>query len=163
MGRRLAVALVCIMAVTCAVLAEVAPSELTGRWNLVPRIGATDCNGVDCRLTYDLAPCGEVWCGVEVKDDQSCGRVAFRLNPGSAKNSRVEFFGSYQRTEATAAYKVRASLYYRPGQESPARQLLLSVFGSTDGDFQPFRRSYPLQMLLSRSGDALCRAQPKVS
>jgi hypothetical protein len=148
---------------TCSVLAEVAPSELTGRWSLVPRLGASDCDGAPCRPAYDLAPCGDVWCGVEVKDDQSCGRVAFRLNPGTAKQSLAEFLGSYQRSEGTAAYKVRATLHYRSDKESAARQLMLSVFGSTDGDFQPFRRSYPLQMLLSRSGDALCRAQPKVS
>ncbi len=156
-------ALVCIMAVACPAAAEIAASELAGRWSSIPRFGEKDCNGTACLLTYDLAPCGASWCGVEVKADNSCGRVAFQLNPGTANHSQVEFRGSYQRSEGTEPYKVRASLYPRPAHESPARQLMLSVVGSTDGAFQLFRRSYPLHMLLSRAGDAACRAQPKVS
>ena len=151
------------MAVACPALADVTASELAGRWSSVLRLSAKDCNGAACVLRYDLVSCGELWCGIEVKADDSCGRVAFLLNQGTAKQSHMEFLGSYQRSEGTEPYKVKASLYARPLGEAPARQLMLSVFGSTDGDFQPFRRSYPLQMLLSRAGDAVCRAQPKVS
>jgi hypothetical protein len=163
MRARLSAALVCIMAATCPALADPTASELAGRWGSVLRLSAKDCNGTACVLRYDLAPCGEFWCGVEVKADGICGAVAFQLGQGTVKQSQVEYSGSYQRSEGTQQYKVRASLYARPFGESPTGPLMLSIFGSTDGDFQPFRRSYPLHMLLSRTGDAVCRGQPKVS
>ncbi len=40
---------------------------------------------------------------------------------------------------------------------------MLFVQGATDGAFQPFRRTYPIQMLLTRAGDAVCHADAKLS
>jgi hypothetical protein len=37
------------------------------------------------------------------------------------------------------------------------------VQGNTDGDFQPFRRTYPMQMTLARAGDAVCRTEERIS
>jgi hypothetical protein len=151
-----------MMAAASPAAAEVTTSDLTGRWSSLAGLGDR-CDGAGCRLTYDLAPCGEAWCGIEVKDDRTCGRVAFQLNPGTSKQSWVEFLGSYERAEGTEPYRVKASLYARWALEPPAKQLVLSIVGTTDGNFAPFRRSYPLHLVLARVGDAVCRAQPKVS
>lgn len=120
------------------------------------------CSDASCHVSYDLARCGEGWCGIEVQDS-TCGRIAFRLDVGAPKPFGVEFSGYYERAESTQPYVIRASLHAKGHGHSPDRQLLLSVFGSTDGDFQPFRRTYPLHMVLARRGDAVCQARPRVS
>lgn len=158
------------MAITAAPPAaadsELTASNLAGRWVFAASLTGKECTEpARCRVAYDLVPCGEGWCGIEVADGKTCGRTAFRLGAGSSgPNARynIEFAGSFERAEGTQPYVVRANLYANPTPEQPAPPLRLSVRGNTGGDFQPFRRTYPLYMLLSRAGDALC-AQPKVS
>jgi hypothetical protein len=156
----LVAALGCIMAGTNPAAAELAASQLSGRWSVDPR---HRCHDASCQLAYDLVPCGDGWCGIEVRDGKACGRIAFRLDAGAPKPYGVEFLGHYERAQETQPYVVSANLYVDQQRRSPNEQLLLSVFGSTDGNFQPFRRSYPLHMVLARDGDAKCRAQPKIS
>jgi hypothetical protein len=154
----LAAGLGCMMAVSRPAAADPQASQLSGRWVRYVADPKRPCRDASCRLTYDLVPCGEGWCGIEVKDDQQCGRVALRLNAGAATQSGVEFSGRYERTEGTQSYTVKASL-----RQPPNERALLTLLGSTDGDFQPFRRTYPLHMVLVREGEPVCRAQPKVS
>lgn len=160
MAGTLAAALGCIMAAPRAAATEVTAAQLGGRWSTVSTDPTQPCRDAACRLTYDLAPCGAGWCGVEVRAGNTCGQVAFRLDAGKLALPGVEFFGSYQRTEATRPYVVRASLYARKQQQAQSEELMLAVFGTTDGVFSPFRRSYPMHILLSRLGDAVCRSQP---
>jgi hypothetical protein len=144
---------------------EITASNLAGRWVVAAGFGGKDCTEPGCRPTYDLVPCGDGWCGIEVKDGKTCGRTAFRLDAGTPGNSAlygIEFAGSYERAAGAQPYVVRANLYANPAPQQPAQPLRLSVRGNTGGDFQPFRRTYPLHMVLSRDGDAAC-AQPKVS
>ena len=144
---------------------EITASGLAGRWVAAAGFGGRECTEPGCRSTYDLVPCGDGWCGIEVKDGKACGRTAFRLDagtPGLHWRYGIEFAGSFERAEGTQPYVVRANLIANPALPQPTPPLRLSVRGNTGGDFQPFRRTYPLHMLLSRDGDALC-AQPKVS
>ena len=150
------------MAAAAPAFADVMPSDLAGRWVTYVADPKVPCTHPSCRLAYDLVPCGENWCGIEVKEDKSCGRTAMRLDAGAPTQHGVTFSGRYERAESTQPYMVRAQLYPTPRPATPG-QLFLHVQGTTDGNFQPFRRTYPLQMLLSRAGDALCPAQPKVS
>jgi hypothetical protein len=144
---------------------EIAASNLAGRWVVASGFGSKQCSEPGCRPTYDLAPCGDGWCGIEVKEGKTCGRTAFRLDAGTPGNSAqygIEFAGSYDRAEGTQPYVIRANLYASPAPQLPVPQFRLSVRGNTGGDFQPFRRTFPLYMVLSREGDALC-TQPKTS
>lgn len=149
------------MAGTNPAAAELAASQLSGRWSVDPR---HRCHDASCQLGYDLVPCGDGWCGIEVTDGKVCGRVAFRLDAGAPKQFGVEFSGRYEKAQGTQPYVVSANLYADPQQQSPNEQLLLSVSGSPDDNFRPFRRGFPpLYMVLARDGDAKCQAQPKVS
>jgi hypothetical protein len=144
---------------------EITAANLAGRWVIATGFGSKQCTEPSCRPMYDLVPCSGGWCGIEVKDGTTCGRTAFRLDGGTPDNSArygIEFAGSYERAEGTQPYVVRANLYPTPAAQLPAPPLRLSVRGNTGGDFQPFRRTFPLHMVLSREGDALC-AQPKTS
>jgi hypothetical protein len=153
-----AAALGCIMAVSRPAAADPEASQLAGRWNSAIGDPKHACSGTGCRLTYDLVPCGESWCGIEVKNDQQCGRVALRLDAGAPSQFGVEYSGRYEGAVGTQAYAVKANL-----RQPPNERALLTLLGSTDGDFQPFRRTYPLHMVLVREGEPVCRAQPKVS
>jgi hypothetical protein len=150
------------MAAAAPTFADVTPSDLAGRWVTYVADAKVPCTHPSCRLAYDLVPCGEGWCGIEVKEDKSCGRTAMRLDAGAPTQHGVTFSGRYERTDATQPYVVKALLYPPPRPKTPG-DLFLHVQGSTDGQFPLARRFFPLQMMLSRAGDALCRAQPKVS
>jgi hypothetical protein len=65
-----------------------------------------------------------------------------------------------RRAPATQPFVVKARLGPRPDRHG---QLLLYVQGNTDGNFQPFRRTYPMQMTLARAGDAVCRTEERIS
>jgi len=151
------------MAVAGPAAAEPRASDLSGRWTQAVADARQPCTGVGCRLTYDLVRCGDGWCGIEVKDGKDCGRTALRLDAGAAHASSVEFFGRYERAEGTAPYAVSANLHWGPRQDLPKVQLRLSVRGNTGGTLEPFRRTYPLQMVLMREGEPTCRADPKLS
>ena len=61
------------MAGTNPAAAELAASQLSGRWSVDPR---HRCHDASCQLAYDLVPCGDGWCGIEVRDGKACGRIA---------------------------------------------------------------------------------------
>lgn len=148
----------CIMAAIGPASADPQASQLSGRWTRYIPDPKHACRDASCRITYDLVRCGDGWCGVEVKDDKQCGRIALRLDAGASTQYGVEFSGRYEKAEGTQPYVVKASLR-QPANE----RALLTLLGNTDGDFQPLRRTYPLHMVLVREGDAVCPAQPKVS
>jgi hypothetical protein len=154
----LAAALGCMMAAVGPASADPQALQLSGRWIRYVSDPKHVCRDASCRLTYDLVRCGDGWCGVEVKDDKQCGRVALRLDAGASTQFGVEFAGRYEKAEGTQPYAVKASL-----RQPPNERALLTLLGNTDGDFQPLRRTYPLHMVLVREGDAVCAAPPKVS
>jgi hypothetical protein len=137
-------------------------SAIAGRWVSEIAEAKEACGEAGCQLVYDLVPCGKGWCGIEVKDDKTCGRTALRLDAGAPTQYGVIFEGSYERAPATQLYTVKAQLYTE--QRSPPQgRLMLFVQGSTDGAFQPFRRTYPMQMLMTRAGDPVCRGEASTS
>jgi hypothetical protein len=159
----LATALGCIVAATGTAAADPQAPDLSGRWSRFVSDPKQVCRDASCRLSYDLVRCGEGWCGIEVKDDKECGRIALRLRAGAPKEGHVEFLGRFERAQGAQPFEVRATLNIDPQRPTANGPVLLSILGNTDGDFQPFRRTYPLHMVLARSGEAVCRGQPKVS
>jgi hypothetical protein len=150
------------MAAAYPVSAELRPSDLAGRWVSFIVDAKKACGDAGCQLAYDVVPCATGWCGIEVKADKTCGRTALRLDAGASAQVGIDFSGSFAEAAATQPYIVKAHLYAQPRGVTPVR-LMLFVQGSTDSNFQPFRRTYPMQMLLTRSGDAICRGETKVS
>jgi len=147
------------MAAALPARAELRPADLEGRWVTSNGPEAKDaCPG--CGLVLDLVPCGNGWCGIRVKSDKTCDRTVLHLDAGSSTAFGLTFAGRYVPSERARPYIVKARLYERSGPGAPGHTGL-SVHGSTDGDF--LRRNYPLQMLLTRTGDAVCRAEAKTS
>ena len=72
----------------------------------------------------------------------------------------IFFLGSYERAPATQPYIIMASLYAQPTAQE---RLMLFVQGTTEGKLEPFRRSYPMEMVMTRAGDAVCRPEAKTS
>jgi hypothetical protein len=156
MAATLAAALGCIMAAVPPAAAELQAANLWGRWTQVVA-------GTKQPLTYDLVRCGEVWCGIEVRNGKDCGHTAIRLDAGAAHEHDVEFFGRYEKAQGTAPYMVSAVLHLASQKDQPNAQLQLSVRGNTGGTFEAFRRTFPFYMVLKRDGEPACRADPKLS
>ena len=110
-------------------------------------------------LTLDLSRCKEGWCGVEVTGG-NCGRTALRLtaaDPEKRPHDRVQFVGRFERVAETQPYVVQAYIV----QNAPA--VKLKLVGHSGDQFEMWRRTFPLSMLLARSGEAQCRPDSKVS
>ena len=150
----------CAMAAAAPASAQsVQASDLAGRWVTTQADGDT-CSKAGCRhLAYDLVPCGTGWCGIEVRDDDTCGRTVLRLEVGEATKSGVIFKGRFERAEATQPYTVELSLHLS-AQPKRLGQLAAFMLGYTEGTLQMYRRVYPVEMFLARAGDAACRPEP---
>ena len=110
-------------------------------------------------LTLDLSRCKEGWCGVEVTG-ANCGRTALRLtaaDPEKRSHNLAQFVGRFERAAETQPYVVQASIV----QNAPT--VKLKLVGHSGDQFEMFRRTFPLSMLLARSGEAQCRPDSKVS
>lgn len=134
------------------------PASPAGRWvQETPR-----CQDADCPATYDFVPCGDGWCGIEVKGGKDCGRIAFRLSP-DPHPGRPSFVGQFERSPGTEVYSVFASVRapsHLDPQPAPSR---LVVYGGTGGRLETFRRSWPLNMVMTRQGAARCKGEAKTS
>ena len=150
----------CMMAAALAAPPDLRASDVSGRWSPATSNAKQPCNEVSCQVAYDIVRCGEGWCGVEVKDGKECGRVAIRLDAGAVHPPGVEFAGRYEKAQGSEPYTIKANL--RSGDQRGG-QVTLSMLGNTGGDFQPWRRTFPLHMVLVRNGEATCRADPKMS
>ena len=150
-SRRLLAAIVmglCSAAPAIAATIDPTASNIEGRWV------AEGSN-----LTLDLSRCKEGWCGVEVID-ANCGRTALRITaaaPEKRPHDLAEFSGRFERAAETQPYVVRAYIV----QNVPAMQLKL--VGHSGNQFEMWRRTFPLAMVLVRSGEAQCRPDTKVS
>jgi len=125
--------------------------NLTGRWvvssletGIVPKKGRI----------FDFTRCGEAWCGVEVNKDGKCGRTAFHFSASKDNEPEYRFKGQFSASDQTKPFT-----------------LFMSVAGDANkiwangyiGDVNPFERSFPLELELSRQGDAVCKADAKTS
>jgi hypothetical protein len=150
-----------MMAAAIAAPPDLKPSDVSGRWSRAISSAKQPCNDVSCRVAYDIVRCGEGWCGVEVEDAKECGRVAIRLDAGAVRPPGVEFVGRYEKAEGSEPYTIKANLHSSDPQR--VGQIILTMMGNTGGEFQPWRRTFPLHMVLVRNGEAICRAEPKMS
>lgn len=132
---------------------------MPGRWVYEsPR-----CAGPACRQTYDFSPCGNAWCGIEVKDGNVCGGLAFRLTPNENHDFGVEFTGRFERTPGAETYAVRVSLRAPSARDPRPDNATLVVVGNTGETVQLYRRTFPLHMVLRRDGEPTCKADPSLS
>lgn len=140
-------------------------ADLTGRWEgrsfVLSRRGS-DCSGTRCMLTLDISRCGSGWCGVEVLDtERRCGATALKLDAGAGGGGASTVFkGSLELAKETEPYVVEVYLL-APGGEEPRREI--EIAGDTGGEFRMFRRSFPFNATLARSGEAVCRPESTVS
>jgi hypothetical protein len=153
LGRSIPAAMIgtlCVARVAMADPAALTQADYEGRW-------------VSQKLTLDISRCGEGLCGVEVLDG-ACGRTMLRVSEGETREgvvlpqNRRELVGKLHLAARTEPYGVIAAL---GRQDSGARTLMIA--GHTGGKFSAFRRMYDYKALLARSGEALCRPDPKTS
>lgn len=169
------IAALCVLAAAGAALAgdpngstHAAPGgagDLSGRWEgrTFELARAKDCGEGPCTLALDLVRCATGWCGVEVTgSDRKCGATALRLdggNGGSGGGAMV-FKGKLELAQGTEPYVVEA--YLIPPVDA-ADKTELQITGDTGGEFRMFRRSFPFNATLARTGDAKCRPESTVS
>ena len=136
---------------------EIVHLSLAGRW--VGRYygygrnkDAQDCGAGGCNLTYDIVACKEGWCGIAIKDDNSCGAVTVHLAANN-EPGKTEFKGKLELAKGAAPYSVAA--WYSADPESKIGELHL--IGDTGPELMLFRRSFPLEANFTRAGDATCK------
>lgn len=152
----LALSVGCIMAVSATAEDNVKPEAIAGRWLEAPAGG--ECPPEVCKTrTFDIVKCGDSWCGIEVGEGGKCGRLTIRLTATQDPKDMRPFVGTYSAVDGTEPYVVGASFLIAKSE----RQLI--VYGHTGSVFRPFQRSYPLEINLSRVGDAQCKADPRTS
>jgi hypothetical protein len=139
--------------------------DLAGRWEgrsyeLARRVA--DCSDERCMLVLDIARCQNGWCGVEViGTERRCGATALKLDGGQATAGTSTLFkGKLELAKGTEPYVIE--VYLMPGGgDDPKTEL--QITGDTGGEFRMFRRSFPYNATLVRSGDAHCRPESTVS
>jgi uncharacterized protein (DUF2147 family) len=153
LGRSILAAMIgalCVVRVATADPAALRHADYEGRW-------------VSEKLTLDISRCGEGLCGVEVLA-KACGRTMLRVSEGKTREGvvlpqdRFELLGKLQLAANTEPYGVIATLRR---QDNGA--MMLMIAGHTGGKYSAFRRMYDYKALLARSGEALCRPDPKIS
>ncbi|WP_156827567.1 hypothetical protein [Hyphomicrobium zavarzinii] len=173
-GTASSFAVLCVLAAAGAALAGDAASppsggdaviDISGRWEgrSYELARTKDCAEKPCTLTLDVARCAAGWCGVEVLDaGRKCGSTALKLDAGerSAISGNTLFKGKLELAQGTEPYVVEVSLINWSGDE-PKTQL--HITGDTGGEFRMFRRTFPFNATLARSGDAHCRPESTVS
>jgi len=128
------------------------PADIAGRWvSDKVWISASE------RMTFDISRCGDGWCGVEVKTGSTCGKTMLRLDQGELRERFVKFTGRVETAPGTQPYVIRAHLSRHDGA------FQINMFGNTGDELQLWRRSFPFNQLMVRSGDAVCQPDPKVS
>ena len=145
------------------------PVTLAGRWT-GPTVRPTDMMaraGCDkgCPITFDIVACDKGWCGIEVRDDQSCGAVALRIHQNATKSAVTWFDGNLERAKGSAAFVIQASYFVaNTGSKDSTKPPMLHVFGDTGPAGMLFmRRSFPFQAELARTGDAVCTLEKATS
>jgi hypothetical protein len=146
------VATFCVAGVAMG-MPPIKPDDIAGRW-----VSDKESTSRKDRLTLDVSRCGNGWCGVEVKHGSTCGRIALRLDQGRQDDGFiVDFDGRIELAPGTQPYAVRAELHTYRGA------FRIMMYGNSGDELQLWRRNFPFQHLLSRSGDAVCPPDAKVS
>jgi hypothetical protein len=138
--------------------------DLSGRWEGSPYFDTKareSCGeaGSACLLKLDVVACGDGWCGIELGKEERCGATALRLGKGVTESGTATFEGKLELAKGTEPYVVRAFLSSATPDGKPA----LEIIGDTGGEFRMFRRSFPFQTTLVRSGEPHCKPETTVS
>ena len=127
--------------------AESVKPDLSGRW--------TSATG---NYVLDITRCGDDWCGVKLKTDQSCGALALRLAARPDATDPHRLGGTLNLDPAVQLYQVTATVTPRDA----ARPSELRLSGTPDTSGLP-TRVIPFSDRLVRGPDATCRRDSKVS
>jgi hypothetical protein len=168
LGAQHILGVLCVLAAAATPAAAVSPdagsaaATIAGRWQgpnyILARNG--DCSGGKCTLTLDIVACGNGWCGIEVAQDMSCGGTALKLDGGESGNGSTLYKGRLELAEGTEPYIVQA--YLIPAASGDGKEWL-EIQGDTGGEFRVFRRSFPFNAQLARTGNAVCKTEKPVS
>ncbi|MFT3730840.1 MAG: hypothetical protein QM780_05340 [Hyphomicrobium sp.] len=133
------------------------PVSLAGRWvgqyyGYGRSSDEKGCGETGCRMTFDVVACKDGWCGIAIKDDKSCGAIGLHLAAADAKTGEHIFTGRLEIAKGAAPYVVQA--WHDADKETGAVEL--HFVGDTGSELLMYRRSYPFEATLARSGDAVC-------
>ena len=136
---------------------DLKPISLAGRWTgqyygFGHSGEDTDCSDSGCKLTYDIVACKEGWCGISVQADNSCGAKALHLSANPQQDGGPMFQGRLEIAKGAAPYAVGTW----PSVDKDTGAVSLHLIGNTGAELLLFRRSYPFDATLTRSGDAVC-------
>jgi hypothetical protein len=147
------IGMLCVAHVASADPAPLTLGDFKGRWV-----------SERSKLTLDIAPCGDGFCGVIVVDN-TCGHTALRISErgvGKGVIARppgyVILEGQLELAAGAKPYGVQASL---SRNEAGAERLFIA--GHSGGAFSPMRRMYDYRDLMARAGEATCAPAPKTS
>jgi hypothetical protein len=110
-------------------------------------------------LTLDLSRCGDGWCGIEVTNAGSCGRIILYVANGTG-NDDGQLTGRLELDAQAQPYTIAIYLFRR----NPNDPETLMIRGHTRSDrarLDGLIRIYPYMAEFARVGDTTCR--PKVS
>lgn len=141
--------------------ASVTAADFAGRWSgNYHGYGAAraNCDGGPCKITLDITPCANSWCGVLVKEDGSCGSAALKVEAGEGKDDWMHFNGRLELEPKAASYAIQATLWNNAKGEKG-----VDIIGDTGKELVLMRRSFPFSARLSRSGDAVCKSEKATS
>jgi hypothetical protein len=115
------------------------------------------CGEKGCTLTLDIVACGDGWCGITVDDQGACGAKSMQLSPMPEEPNG--FLGRLSLAAGADDYAVQV-IWRDPEPGQPA---VLYISGNTGPEFMMFRRSFPLEARLARSGDVVCKPEKPLS
>lgn len=136
--------------------------HIAGRWtgnHYSYAAARAKCDGKPCELTIDVTPCGTSWCGVLVKADGGCGASAMKVEASDGKEAYLHFTGRLALDAKAADYAVQATLWKKEG----TGEAHLDFIGDTGPELMFYRRSFPFQAHLVRSGEPVCTHEKATS
>lgn len=144
-GLVIVVVLMAALAVPLATSAQSFTYDLSGRWT-------------SAALGYalDVGQCGEEWCGVRLKADQSCGAMVLRLQQKSQVGAFVMLTGHLDLGPEIKPYELTV-IVDNTGGASPAE---LKLMGNPDAPPPMLSMHVEFDDKIARSGDAQCKIDP---
>jgi hypothetical protein len=151
---RLIVCVFCVVAAASQAGAELKATDIGGRWQ-----GDSYTRETGGKLTLDIVACTNGWCGIRIGDNESCGDTALKLDAGTSEGENLLFTGTLELARGTEPYVIHS--YLVPATDTAPKTLQLT--GDTGGIFRAYRRSFPFEAQLARTGDAICHAPQIIS
>jgi hypothetical protein len=153
------VGIICVLATAAAIAggafgAELKATDIVGRWQ-----GETWVKGGGGSLTLDVVACGKGWCGIRVAANDTCAGTSLKLGAGMLAHGSAQFEGTLQLAPGTEPYTVQALIF----SPEPGKPLAMRIAGDTGGQFRVYRRSFPFEANLARTGEPVCYTPQTVS